>query len=72
MSQLFLNTGHRVPGRVAGLGPSGDENAAASPGEASLLPRGGVVPGARLLSRGRQSPGTGEGWQVLAQKGGRV
>ena len=46
------DTGHRVPGRVAGLGPSGDENAAASPREASLLPRGGASPGARLQSGG--------------------
>lgn len=46
------DTGHRVPGRVTGLGPSGDENAAASPREASLLPRAGAAPGARLQSGG--------------------
>lgn len=34
--------------------------------------QGSVAPGARLLSRARQSPGMGGGWQVLAQKGGRV
>lgn len=62
VSQLFLDTGHRVPGRVAGLGPSGDENAAASPRRPASCPGEVLRPGPGCWAgRGRAQGRAGAG-----------